>query len=326
MKLSSVNCPSCGKPTHFVWGANPAERKELLCPACFSRRTNSAGPAYPFALYCALPDSSEGVWHHRRDIQFNDIARLIEASLQAGSEGSSLSLDRLSIQELLRQLYDYLLDTTAVPHWRSQIEWNDSYISKSNLKPIHVAELQARTTFLQHRIEQALLASDAELALRQLCVLERLKRRFAAWCRGEKSVEEGLTIIEVNWELLEPSGDGWRQLVHYYDSLHEFRHAERDDLRLRFLFDFKPDMLFVGRSGFAGYVVFIYQRGNIAVLESAFVGNALYTMPAKDWRELSKLSKSKLLENPPAGVKREIHSSVSFKRRLRRLLGAAGVS
>jgi hypothetical protein len=273
-----------------------------------------------------MPNSIDGAWRHRTDLSFPDIARLIQSSIESLSKGDrSVVQNEQSLQELLRQLYDYVLDTTAVPHWRNQIEYNDARVV-GGLTGTWLAEMESRQAFLHWRIEQALLTSDLKIALRQLQALERLRRMFGCWCRHEPFLEPGTKIVEVNWELLQAAGDGWRQLVHYNDSLHELRHAERDDERIRLLWDLKPDMLFIGRLGFSGYIVFIFNRGNIAVLESAFVGNALYIMPAEEWRDLSKLSKTELLERPRPGVERLIHSEGGIARKIRKRLARAGVT
>lgn len=56
----------------------------------------------------------------------------------------------------------------------------------------------------------------------------------------------------------------------------------------------EPDLVAVGRAGFAGYFVFGFQQRGIHVLESLEYGNATYVL-GDDWAELSQLTKAEIL-------------------------------
>jgi hypothetical protein len=127
----------------------------------------------------------------------------------------------------------------------------------------------------------------------------------AAKKQANEVAESELPIESLNWHLLEPSGDGWAEIMAYCNSLEQYKHVERHDQRLRYLNQEKPDKRYVGTEGFDGYVVFVFNRSEYAILENAFVGNALYALPCANWRELSKLSKTELMSHPD--VMRVIH-------------------
>lgn len=57
----------------------------------------------------------------------------------------------------------------------------------------------------------------------------------------------------------------------------------------------KPDLLYYGTGGFHGYLVFIFKKKNLAVMENLIYGNATYVFE-NDWTEMSKKTKAEILE------------------------------
>lgn len=137
--------------------------------------------------------------------------------------------------------------------------------------------------------------------------VERLRREFAKWQRGELELEFKGPICRVYWELLKPAGDSWPEIVRHYQYLQRV-HNERYELqRLKQIHDLHPDLIYIGLASFEGYVVFVFKRGNVAVLDCPRVGNALYLMDASNWRFFSQLSKTQLLSHHQNEVRRIIH-------------------
>jgi hypothetical protein len=329
---SQIACSECGKDTFVVWAASCPTLTGPFCPWCSQQHTE-----YPFCLYFGKPKIENGAWSQRQDVGFADIARHVETSLRWLVETSRFRRDgsalpeqlvswKATLQAMIFHLYDYLHDPTWIPHWKARIEIIENAICRDKTTQA-LAELKNHKDFLQWRIDQNMQLAAQGLGHRQYWQLLRFKGLLAAWERGEAFDEFDIPAIPVNWELLEPSGDGnfWPKIFAYNNDLRQFIKERRDDSRLKILNDQKPNMVFCGRSGFDGYLVFIFDRGKIALLEGAFLGNALYVMPSSKWHELSKLSKTELLTSHQADVRRIVHPSTRWASTLRRHLVSWGI-
>jgi hypothetical protein len=228
---------------------------------------------------------------------------------------------------MIRQLYDYLHDPSWIPHWKGQIEYIEGVLCREKWTGQGLAVVTNQVAFLQWRINQTMRLPEYGLGLRQNWQLTRLKGMLEAWLDGKLFFEPETPVFQVSWELLEPSGDGkyWQQIVAYNDAASISIKERRNDLRLKLLDEQKPDMIFRGTAGFAGYWVFIFDRGKAALLDSAFLGNALYYMPSSKWHELSKLSKTQLLTSHTDVVQKIVHPHAGWPRKLRRHLVSWGI-
>jgi hypothetical protein len=128
----------------------------------------------------------------------------------------------------------------------------------------------------------------------------------------------------LGWRIL-PPGHTWKEIIRHYESLQSIRHEEYDASRLKFTYDLKPDDVYVGVEEFEGYVVFVFQHGQTAVLECPKVGNAIYLMDAAKWKFLSQLSKTELLEDFSNVIERVPHVGFYWRLRLKRVLRRRGV-
>lgn len=64
--------------------------------------------------------------------------------------------------------------------------------------------------------------------------------------------------------------------------------------RLTYLADLQPDEIYLGYGGFSGYVAYIFNKVNKAILESVMPDNATYVF-GRNWQEMSRLTKSEVL-------------------------------
>ena len=99
-------------------------------------------------------------------------------------------------------------------------------------------------------------------------------------------------------------------VIGHYKELQRSSPEVFDASRLEYVYGLGPDQIYVGLDEFDGYVVFVFERTNKAVLECAKTGNALYLFPAQDWKELSRYSKSELLHAEPeirSRIQRVVH-------------------
>jgi hypothetical protein len=330
MNIQNVNCSKCSKNTTALWAANPADKNLVLCPECFSPiRKKQGGINFPYSLFIGQPANKNGLWCDQPSTNFAGIAHFIEVCVGKirGNDAEIPTNDHATLDEMLIRLYDFVTDPTEVPYWRIKIQTAEKIARgmPSRAKQ-HSLELGADIQFWRSRIEHALMPGSSVAAAKQNLMLQHLKACIAAWKLGEPLPKTPPIIIEVNWELLEPDGTGtWEQIKKYYDNLDQSSNCERDDGRLKLIQDKEPDLIFVGRSKFDGYVVFVFSRADVAFLESAYVGNALYVMKASEWKDLSKLSKTELLSNPRNDVQRVIHTN-HWRIRLHRLFCKYGMN
>jgi hypothetical protein len=112
----------------------------------------------------------------------------------------------------------------------------------------------------------------------------------------------------VPWILLEPCGSPLvEKVLKHFRQFGKLRDEEYDRDRITFPFEFGPDKIYLGRTGWEGYVVFCFEAKGRAVLECPKYGNAIYLMQTRDWESLSKLSKTELRLEHRREVSRIIH-------------------
>lgn len=273
----------------------------------------------------------DGAWLQRQDVGFDDIIRFVENHLQLAIETRSrgdvdalrelLLSTKITLYETIHQLHDYVQDLSYIPFWEERIELIEGIIRRDNPTGQALAELSNQLTYFHWRIDETDQIVKHGHLDRQRQNLDRLGIKLAT-CDFEPEIQ----TFQKNWEFLESSGDGLEQIIAYNDVVAKDIKDLRDDDRFKFLYDYLrnygklPDKRYIGKSGFKGYVVLSFAQANVAILESAFVGNALYKMPADQWEELSKLSKTELLESHRSDVHRFLHSTTGWRETLCKLL------
>jgi hypothetical protein len=105
-------------------------------------------------------------------------------------------------------------------------------------------------------------------------------------------------MTRLNWEILPPGASPWaavkKSVASVLDGMGERKRpvAER---RIRLLTkEFVPDQTAVGRAGFSGYLIFLYDAAGLSIVESLEYGNATYVF-GKDWEALTQLTKAELI-------------------------------
>lgn len=82
-------------------------------------------------------------------------------------------------------------------------------------------------------------------------------------------------------------------------------------LRQERISSFEPDIRAIGMGGFTGYVIYVFSKKKIAVLESIRYGNASYVIANDNWEQLSRMTKQQLLAKSLV-KQREIHTKGWF--------------
>lgn len=88
--------------------------------------------------------------------------------------------------------------------------------------------------------------------------------------------------------------------------------------RFKTIIQYEPDLVYYGNGGFQGYLVFIFKRKNLALMENMMYGNATYVF-GEDWEALSKLSKAEIIKHD-FQEKRLVHRR-NWPRQIKDLLG-----
>lgn len=138
---------------------------------------------------------------------------------------------------------------------------------------------------------------------------EKMRRKILEGLRRESVLRSsGLgTVTQLPWTLL-PVGEFGRQALRGYMENFQRRNPRLpiQFQRIEFAYELSPKEVFVGRDEFDGYFAFTFEASTKVLLEHPFEGNAAYIF-SQDWRFLSRLTKSTLLENYSGSVQRVIH-------------------
>jgi len=144
----------------------------------------------------------------------------------------------------------------------------------------------------------------------QLKVIQRLNHQFEQWQKGGLDLE--VNVHHVYWELLKPSGNSWKVIERRYENLQRANNKRYEIERIQKIHSLEPQDIYIGLASFEGYIVFVFQKYNCAVMDCPEVGNALYCMDTNKWKSLSQLSKTELLSGYREEVQRIIHGQNWF--------------
>lgn len=119
-------------------------------------------------------------------------------------------------------------------------------------------------------------------------------------------------LRRLNWVVL-PKGEKFTEeaLKEVLSKSKRIRPVEM--LRQERISAFGPDIRAIGSAGFTGYVIYVFRKKHIAVLESIRYGNASYVIADDNWENLSKMTKQQLLAKSLVET-REIHNKSWFDR------------
>ena len=112
-------------------------------------------------------------------------------------------------------------------------------------------------------------------------------------------------IEELNWVILPEAESAWPRVSRCLEQMkRQHPTKELEPSRLEKIWSLRPSKVFQGKNTFDGYFVCLFDQR--AVLECPWVGNAIYVIRG-DWRKLSQLSKSDLINRHRKEVRRIIH-------------------
>ena len=172
--------------------------------------------------------------------------------------------------------------------------------------------------------DQSLFTTDPE-TLRQYARI--LKSKLSASSSARRIVTrilEDIAIYEkrgpllaatkVSWKLLPKGSHPFERILKHFEQLSRRRRNPIFDVaRLHKINSLSPDEIYVGIDEFEGYAVFYFHEGPTAVLDCPLTGNAIYVF-GENWKTLSRLTKSALINNRTRDCQRIIHKGEWFLR------------
>lgn len=174
--------------------------------------------------------------------------------------------------------------------------------------------VKAKEEFLEEYNEYLKAVEEYKINLKrhqfQCKILERL-------CREINEIKHlGFKFNKLSWKLLPKGKIPFRQFQTYlkqqsnqYDNEVDYEKIER----IYRLVNPKYDRIYCGSDEFEGYLVFYFERKQVAVLDCPKKGNAIYIFN-ENWKTLTRLSKSELLNYYPHKTVRIIHKGDWFER------------
>lgn len=118
----------------------------------------------------------------------------------------------------------------------------------------------------------------------------------------------------VKWRFLPPGKRPFAEIICNLDKAAKKYGKEIYEIeRLTRIEELGPTETWIGDEGFRGYVAFVFVRYNCVVLECPRTNNAAYIF-GENWKSLSRLTKSELLNTRQRELERVIHTDGWFFR------------
>jgi len=134
--------------------------------------------------------------------------------------------------------------------------------------------------------------------------VQRLRPQLEQLFKGRLA---GPPIEKLPWRMLPPPQPGENGLAKMLTDIRTiFPGVRFEEARLEFAYHLGPVHIYVGLGEFEGYLAFLFSQTNRVLLDCPMSGNAAYIF-REDWRILSRLSKTELLNYHSPEVERVIH-------------------
>jgi hypothetical protein len=253
-------------------------------------------------------------WDNIRDIQADEYDREEGAFVDWYELGDSdrLHIDIKSDEFVEVKIRKALSDSEQYGYRsyfsRSDFEFDEEFTApKAGRYALFIRNISSEKAEVHLAVSSA-AARDQEAALKEL----------AAWARAKKEERESVSAEtrteSVPWKILPPGENPFPQIIRYFESIqYRKKNIRCEPERIHRILDFAPTTVILGFDAFEGYVAFHFAELEIAILECAIVGNAIYLLRG-DWASLSRLSKNELIKFHARDVRRIVHSGDWFYR------------
>lgn len=165
------------------------------------------------------------------------------------------------------------------------------------------------------------VSSGNSIAVTQLKIVRNLYRDLET-ARKVGLAQEFIPISKVPWRMFPSPEPGQAGLSNLIDEVgNHCPQLKIDRTRLVFAYQLGPTHIYIGSGEFDGYLAFEFTSTERILLECPVTGNAAYIF-RENWKILSRLSKTEILQNYRREVGRVVHDeSNQWRRRIKAQLG-----
>lgn len=105
-------------------------------------------------------------------------------------------------------------------------------------------------------------------------------------------------LKRANWQIIPEGEIVWERVNQIAGNIQDPKEnvGQLQKYRFKTIIQYKPDLVYYGKGGFHGYLVFVFKRKNLVLMENMIYGNATYVF-RDNWEELSKLSKAEIIKH-----------------------------
>ena len=105
-------------------------------------------------------------------------------------------------------------------------------------------------------------------------------------------------LKRANWQILPEGEIVWERVNQIAGDIENSNElvGQLQKYRFKTIIKYKPDLVYYGNGGFHGYLVFVFKRKGLVLMENMIYGNATYVF-RDNWEELSKLSKAEIIKH-----------------------------
>lgn len=105
-------------------------------------------------------------------------------------------------------------------------------------------------------------------------------------------------LKRANWQILPEGEIVWEHVNQIAGNIQDESELVGQLQKHRFttIIRYKPDAVYYGNGGFHGYLVFVFKKKGLVLMENMIYGNATYVF-RDNWEGLSKLSKAEIIQN-----------------------------
>lgn len=104
-------------------------------------------------------------------------------------------------------------------------------------------------------------------------------------------------LKRVNWQIIPEGEIVWERVNQIAGDIQDPKEnvGLLQKYRFKTIIQYKPDLVYYGNGGFHGYLVFVFKKKELVIMENMIYGNATYVF-RDNWEELSKLSKAEIIK------------------------------
>lgn len=110
-------------------------------------------------------------------------------------------------------------------------------------------------------------------------------------------IVKNVPLKRVNWQILPEGEYPWQHIAKLAGGIGSLRDnkGKLERYRIESILSYKPDEMYYGTGGFYGYLVFIFKKKNLVIMENIKYGNATYVFEG-NWKKFSQMTKAEIIQ------------------------------